>query len=124
VDAQVEGGAALLARLGFVWHQGEAIPRDKVPPERNDRINAAIQEGRVLVGMTDAQVRASLGGEPSSIVRIASQGGASELWHYPGQRLTLHLTRGRQQTQLAVKQIMELEASPVKPAARPGGKGQ
>ncbi len=110
VDPQVNGGHELLALMGYGWHEGRPVLKELIPPPPPDPFAKAIQEGRILPGMTDMQVRAALGGEPDSIVRLASQGRATELWHYPAQRLTLHLDSTHQKPRLVVSRIVEARA--------------
>jgi hypothetical protein len=113
VDPQVAGGAELLSLMGYGWHQGKAIRKELVPPPPPDPFAQAIREGRIVVGMSDKQVRAALGGAPDTIVRLASQGGVTELWDYSGQQFTVQLASTRQKPQLAVARILER-----KPAAK------
>lgn len=113
LDPNAPGAAELLERLGYAWHESQLITRDRVPAPKVDKTALAIREGRILVGMTDAQVRATLGGEPESVIRLASQGTVTELWHYPDQRLTLALSLRRthpaqSQPLLTVQRIIEL----------------
>lgn len=107
-DPRVDGGAVLLTRLGYAWYGGRAIPSAEVPAAPVDQFAAAIKEGRILTGMTDAQVRAALGGEPQSVIHMASRGRATELWHYPEQRLTLYLRTDPQKGRHEVYRIIDL----------------
>lgn len=110
IDPSVPGGAELLSLMGYGWYQGKAIRKELIPARPADPFATAIQEGRILVGMSDSQVTAALGGAPDNIVRIASQGGVTELWHYPAQRVTLYLEGTRKKPQLQVSRIIELGA--------------
>jgi hypothetical protein len=107
LDPLAPGGAELLALMGYGWHQGKTVRTELIPPKPPDPVVLAIQQGRILDGMTDQQVRASLGGAPESIVRLATQGRVLEFWHYPGQRLTIEFRATTQKPQLTVARIVE-----------------
>jgi hypothetical protein len=107
-DPEVPGGKELLDRMGYGWHQGKAVLKELIPPPPPDPFAAAIQAGKILVGMSDRQVGAAIGGAPDAVVRIASKERITELWHYPSQRLTIHLEASRAQPQLKVTRIVEL----------------
>ena len=113
VDPQATGAAELLELMGYGWYEGKAVRKDLIPAKPPDPFEAAIKQGRILVGMSDQQVRAALGGAPDTVVRMASQGRVTELWHYPGQRLTLHFDATRKKPQLSVARIIE-QAAPVR----------
>jgi hypothetical protein len=108
IDPQTPGAVELLARLGYAWHEGRAVLKEHVPPPPPDPIAVAMQQGRILAGMSAVQVRATLGGEPETIVRLASQEGVTELWHYPGQRITVSFQGTRRNPELKVSKIVEL----------------
>lgn len=110
VDPDVPGGAELLDRMGYGWHQSKAVLKALIPPPAPDPFVEAIQSGRILVGMSDRQASAAIGGGPESVVRLASQGRVTELWHYPSQRLTIQLDASRTQPQLRVSRVVELSA--------------
>lgn len=111
VDPEVPGGKELLDRMGYGWHQSRAVRKELIPPPPPDPFVAAIQAGKILVGMSDQQVGAAIGGAPETVVRIASKERVTELWHYPSQRLTIHLEATRSQPQLKVTRIVELSRS-------------
>lgn len=108
-DPQVPGGKEILALLGYGWFEGRPVRKELIPAAPPDPFAQAIQEGRILVGMSDGQVSAALGGQPDSVVRMASQDRVIELWHYSGQRLTLQLEATRKKPQLSVARILELK---------------
>lgn len=111
VDPEVPGGVELLDRMGYGWHQSRAVRKELIPPPPPDPFVAAVQAGKILVGMSDRQVGAAIGGAPETVVRIASKDRVTELWHYPSQRLTIHLEATRSQPQLKVTRIVELSRS-------------
>ncbi|WP_437205159.1 hypothetical protein [Planctomicrobium sp. SH664] len=78
---------------GYRLFKGEWLPESQVPPKPVSPIDLAIQEGRVEIGMTDAQVRAALGDEPTTLTRIVSLGKVTEFWIYERQGILVHLNR-------------------------------
>lgn len=110
VDPKIAGGVELLALMGYGWYAGKAVRTELIPAHPPDPFEEAIKAGRLLVGMNEQQARA-VAGDPTTIVRLASQGRVAELWHYPSQRLTLHLDASRQKPQLAVSKIVEQAAA-------------
>ena len=108
VDPNVRGGRELLDLMGYGWYQGKAIKQELIPDAPRDPLAMAVEEGRIVQGMSAAQVRASLGGGAGTVVRVATQGEVTEIWYYPAQRLTLHLAATRQKPQLRVMRIEEL----------------
>ncbi|MCA9055770.1 MAG: hypothetical protein KDA75_18150, partial [Planctomycetaceae bacterium] len=106
IDPDVRGGKELLDLMGYGWHGGKAVKKSLIPAAPRDPIEMAVEEGRLLTGMSEAQVRAA-NGAPQTVVRLATQGEVTEIWHYPAQRLTLHLAASRLRPQLQVTKIVE-----------------
>ncbi len=107
VDPQVSGGTEFLDRIGYAWYRGKAIKKELVPPPPADPFAAAVREGRIVKGMSDAQVRSALGGAPQRVIRMASRSGITELWHYSSQRLTVELSATRMSPLLKVIRVLE-----------------
>lgn len=70
------------------WFPASAMPAPIETP-----VQVAIREGRVERGMTSAQVRAALGGEPASITRMASSTQINEWWIYEDAGVVVQLAR-------------------------------
>ncbi|MFV0443137.1 MAG: hypothetical protein ACK5Q5_06170 [Planctomycetaceae bacterium] len=108
LDPQAPGGAELLSLMGYGWYEGKAIRKELIPARLPDPFEKAIRLGKIVVGMSDGQVRAALGGAPDQVVRVATQGRVTELWHYSATRLTLCLEGTQLKPQLLVTKIVEL----------------
>lgn len=83
--------AALFERLGYVRDGDGWSERTDAPTAR---VDAAVREGRVVPGMTAAQVRRTLG-EPDAVSRSIALSEVDESWIYGrgGTRLVIHLRR-------------------------------
>ncbi|MBX3436196.1 MAG: hypothetical protein KF861_01815 [Planctomycetaceae bacterium] len=106
-NPQLSTASTWLTEQGYELHEGRwTLPGQASQTER-DRLAEAIHEGRVLVGMTGAQVRAALGGAPSSVVRMATAGQISEIWLYAELGISVQLARRSQQRQLSVRRVTD-----------------
>ncbi len=70
-----------------------------------DPLQRAIRDGQVKPGMTPQQVQAALGGEPSSIIRMASAGKVTEMWIYHAHRVAVQFSRSRKQQESHVVRV-------------------
>jgi hypothetical protein len=73
--------------------------------DARDPFAEAIRDGRVQIGMTGAQVRATLGAPPSTVVRMASAGRVSEVWVFAEHGISVQLTRRPHESEPAVTRI-------------------
>jgi hypothetical protein len=102
-----------LKKLGYEQRDGRWLSRNELKALSVDALEAAVREGRILVGMTDRQVRKAIGA-PTEITRIASRGKIHEIWVYGERgtsRLAVHfLRRARQDdaTSVAISQSQAL----------------
>ncbi len=104
-NPQLTTASAWLAEHGYELQDGRwDLPGGARKHERDD-LTEAIHEGLVLKGMTGSQVRAALGGAPSTVVRMATAGRISEIWLYEELRISVQLTRGSTQTSLNVRRV-------------------
>jgi hypothetical protein len=109
IDQQPAGRAA--AREWLVGHGYSFINnRWTKDPDAADQdpLRAAIRMGLVRPGMTADQVRDSLGGEPDSVLRIASRGVVTEVWSYPDRNMAVHLTRRGPGAEAITREVVEL----------------
>lgn len=89
--------AKRLEQLGWTHLRGQWMTSQDVANLPGNDIDLAMKEGRVVKGMSPAQVLATLG-EPSRKVRLLSARLVSEIWIYgdvEGSGITVHLERGR-----------------------------
>ena len=86
-DKQV---AKELERLGYRHRRGTWFSPRELAGTTDAALKRAMRNGRVVAGMTAAQVRSTLG-RPTSITRIATAGTLVEIWAY-GARGTSRLT--------------------------------
>ncbi len=88
--------AERMTKLGYRRHDDKWITDAEFRSIPQGRLEQALQEGRVEVGMTAAQVRRSLG-VPATTTRIVARGIVNEVWSYqsPGsaQPLMIYLIR-------------------------------
>ncbi len=88
--------ASRLKGLGFRRHDDKWITEEAFRLIPQGRLEQALQEGRVEIGMTAAQVQKSQG-VPSSTTRVGARGVINEIWTYqsPGstQPLMIYLIR-------------------------------
>ncbi|MGD9854603.1 MAG: hypothetical protein AB7U20_06580 [Planctomycetaceae bacterium] len=104
-NPQLTTASAWLAEHGYELRDGRwSLPGEAARTEQDDLVEA-IHEGRVLEGMTGAQVRAALGGAPSSVARIASAGLIAEVWLYDELGISVQLTRRSRQKELTVRRV-------------------
>ncbi|MCA9087145.1 MAG: hypothetical protein KDA90_00760 [Planctomycetaceae bacterium] len=98
---------------GYVLHQNKWIPKDQAPPDGDAAMLAAIQQGRVLMGMTEAQVRSALGTIPTSTLRFARSRGSTELLVFETAGLVIRLDR---QNHIEPSRVVEIRshAAPAK----------
>jgi hypothetical protein len=89
----------------LVYYGEHWIPADSVPAEPVDEFSIAIREGRVIAGMTEAQVRQALGAKPTSVVREATRAKISELWVYSNQGIVISLVRPLSQKEATVDKV-------------------
>jgi hypothetical protein len=73
--------AAALGKRGYTFKDGKWLTESEVKVLPVDPVEAAMREGRVASGMTRQQVEGALG-KPSTVTRIATSAGVSEVWVY------------------------------------------
>jgi hypothetical protein len=73
--------AAALGKRGYVLKDGKWMTENELKGLPVDPVESAIREGRVSLGMTREQVDGALG-KPSTVTRIATAAGVSEVWVY------------------------------------------
>lgn len=85
-----------MTALGFRRHGDKWITESEFRSIPQGRLEQALQEGRVEIGMTSRQVQRSLG-VPATTTRVAGRGVVNEIWSYqsPGsaQPLMIYLIR-------------------------------
>ena len=59
----------------------------------------------VLEGMTGSQVRRTLQGAPTSVVRMVTAGTVSEIWLYEGVDVSVQLARRSHENELRVRRV-------------------
>ena len=96
----------------YVLINGKWIAKTDVPRTPEGKLDRAIREGRVALGMTDDQVRAAMGVEPSSILRFATNGAITELWVYEGSGIAVRLSRRRRADVSKAVAIDEIRTGP------------
>lgn len=77
----------------FVFAAGKWHRRDEAPQTADLAMDRAIREGRILTGMSDAQVRAALGARPDAVTRFATSGRITELWVFESAGIVVRLSR-------------------------------
>lgn len=82
-----------LKENGYVLDQDRWVRAADVPDHTDVVMDRAVREGRVLPGMTAAQVRAALGTAPDQVTRFATRGRITELWVYESSAITVRLSR-------------------------------
>lgn len=93
------------ARANGLWRPKDEIGSDGVSP-----IDRAIRDGRVIRGMTSAQVRRSLG-PPDSVSRVLTSRDVLEYWVYgpsSGSRLSVRISRPIDRHEGIVRRIFDL----------------
>ncbi len=106
-NPQLTAASAWLSEHGYELHDGRwSLPGEDRKHGRDD-LTEAIHEGLVLKGMTGSQVRAALGGAPSTVVRMATAGRISEIWLYEDLRISVQLTRRSRQKELNVRRVTD-----------------
>jgi hypothetical protein len=84
---------AWLKENGYVLNQDRWVPAAEVPDHTDVVMDRAVREGRVLPGMTAAQVRSALGTAPDQVTRFATRGRITELWVYESSAITVRFSR-------------------------------
>lgn len=106
-NPQLTAASDWLTDHGYELRDGRWSRPGERRTESDGGLAEAIHEGRVQAGMTGSQVRAALGGAPSSIVRIASAGQFSEIWLYEELRISVQLTRRAHEKELSVRRVTD-----------------
>ena len=88
--------------------QNRRLPKELAPQTPEDRFAAAIREGRVVEGMSAAQVREALGSRPTSVVREASRSKVTEMWIYQTQGLVVELTKSATSAEPVVRSVSSI----------------
>lgn len=109
LNPEMEEPVKWLTDHDLVLVDGRWIPEEIAPKTPEDRYAAAIREGRVVEGMTSAQVREALGARPASVVREASRAKVTELWVYPSQGLVVELVKPAASADAIVKQVTSID---------------
>lgn len=92
-EPQYETAIEWLKSNGYLLIGGRWIPKSQAPNTDEARMAIAIQEGRVITGMTSTQARQAMGAIPDSVLRIATSGKITELWVYETGGVMLRLAR-------------------------------
>ncbi|MBL4885772.1 MAG: hypothetical protein JKY95_14730 [Planctomycetaceae bacterium] len=87
-----EAIGAELAKRNYVLQKDEWVSRSILPVTKLSKIELAMQNGRIVVGMTREQVASSLGG-PKTASRITSKRQTVLIWNYPDSRLAIRFTQ-------------------------------
>lgn len=102
-----------LTKLGYKRHGNQWITEAEFRAIPQGRLEQALQEGRVEVGMTAKQVQRSLG-VPATTTRFATRGVVNEIWSYqsPGspQPLMIYFIRRLSATESTVVGVDQLPA--------------
>ncbi|MFN0052818.1 MAG: hypothetical protein ACKV0T_11545 [Planctomycetales bacterium] len=109
VHPQAEEIAERLRRAGYQLHDNQWLTQAEFASLPEGRMDKAIREGRIELGMTASQVRRSLG-EPQRLSRSAVSGEMTEIWSYDPStttRLLVRLRRNRRQTELIVIEVTQ-----------------
>ena len=100
-----------LTKLGYRRHENNWIPEAEFRAIPQGRLEQALQEGRVEVGMTAKQVQRSLG-VPATTTRFATRGVVNEIWSYPSpgsaQPLMIYFIRRLSATESTVVGVDQL----------------
>lgn len=104
-NPQLTTASNWLIEHGYELRDGRWTRPGETPRSAQDEIADAIRDGRVMEGMTGAQVRAALGGAPSSVARIATAGQIAEVWLYEELGISVQLTRRSHQKELSVRRV-------------------
>ncbi len=95
---------ALLKRWDFVRNGDQWIAKSDAPMSKPNEIEQAIQTGRVVSGMSRAQVASTLGA-PRTVTRIASQKENLLIWNYPDVKLAVRFRQLRQRNDYVVVNV-------------------
>lgn len=96
-----EAARTRLVDLGYRFDGAQWTQADDEP---GDPTADAIRRGIVRRGMTDDQVRAALGGGPTSTIRVASRGEVTEVWVYREHGVSIRFSRqGGELSRVAVE---------------------
>ncbi len=106
-NPQLTTASDWLVDHGYQLIQGKWSRPGETPMTEDDELAEAIREGRPQKGMTGEQVRASLGSAPTSLVRIASAGRISEVWHFAELGISVQLSRRSHETELTVQRVTD-----------------
>ncbi len=106
-NPQLTTASAWLSEHGYELQEGRWDLPGAGRKRKRDDLSEAIHEGLVLKGMTGSQVRAALGGAPSTVVRMATAGRISEIWLYEELRISVQLTRSSSQRSLNVRRVTD-----------------
>ena len=109
--------AQRLERLGWVRLHERWMTNEQIGMLPKSDIQLAMREGRVVKGMTPAQVSSTLG-SPARIVRVVSGRHFQEIWVYQtagASGISVHLRRGRSQkpSEAVVILISQISATPI-----------
>ncbi len=81
-----------LARRDYIEKDKQWVSRKSLPKTMPDKIQQAMQAGRIVKGMTREQVARSLGA-PKTVSRFASARQTVLIWNYPDARLAVQFIR-------------------------------
>jgi hypothetical protein len=101
-NAQDQEISARLEKLGYRLKNDKWLSQLDADGEEKSKLEAAMDQGIVLKGMTAEQVRKILG-VPLKTVRYASQGKISELWIY--EQLVVRLDRAAESRESRVVEL-------------------
>lgn len=106
---------------GYALHKGEWVRAELLPPPAESRMEKAIREGRIELGMTTVQVKSAMGLAPDSLVRLATSGRVTELWTYESAGIVVQFTWsiGSNSSQVASIKPLRSTASPAASAGSP-----
>lgn len=114
---QSEAVASRMRELGYVLQKDRWVARDNVRGRPPDPLERARKEGRVLKGMTAAQVRGAMSAAPASIARAVSSRTITEVWVFhstTGGRVAVYFQRRRTEPRSAARVVLvsEVTATP------------
>ncbi|HBN79017.1 MAG TPA: hypothetical protein DD473_25030 [Planctomycetaceae bacterium] len=95
---------ALLKRWDFAKNGDQWVSKSDLPMSRPNEIEQAIQSGRVVAGMSRAQVASTLGA-PKTVTRIASQKENLLIWNYPDVKLAVRFEQRRERNDYVVVNV-------------------
>ncbi len=98
-----------LARRDYIESKNQWVARSSLPQTMPNKIQQAMQTGRIVKGMSREQVANSLGA-PKTVSRIASARQTVLIWNYPDAHLAVRFTQRPEKTGYVVVAVNSLPA--------------